>query len=430
MYSWRLHVLSIHCSAPLLGSVVGGYHSCRIKQYFLMDTPFPPLPDRSLKRGRTEVTPDFLAPHMDNFPRYHVIHSEDTEKPARGISPFLVAKCLEQTLGLGHKVTKMASGDLLLEIFSKAQHDKLSSIETFGETPVTITEHKSMNTVRGVVSDDDLIALTEAELLDGWKKQNVIDVKRIKIRRDDKEISTKHLILTFGSSRLPEHIETGYMKIRVRAYIPNPRRCFRCQKYGHGSLSCRGRPTCAKCAEHDHSADDCNNTPHCANCDGGHASYSRSCPAWKKEKEIIALKIKENISFKEARKRFSIVQYTTYSDVTRQGPVPQQILATAQTPHRGSAVLQPAPTAGAAVAALPSTKGQRPNSPAAQAAPPREVRSQLRPTSRISRRSSASQEAMDTTVATSTPLVSKDRRSSLERAAKEKQRVKAPEKGP
>lgn len=44
--------------------------------------------------------------------------------------------------------------------------------------------------------------LTEPELLEGWKEQNVFKVKRIKIRHDDKEVPTKHLILTFDRSSL------------------------------------------------------------------------------------------------------------------------------------------------------------------------------------------------------------------------------------
>lgn len=61
-----------------------------------------------------------------------------------------------------------------------------------------------MNTVRGVVSDDDLMNLTEAELLDGWKEQNVVNIQRINIRRYNTEKPTKHIIPTFESNELPE----------------------------------------------------------------------------------------------------------------------------------------------------------------------------------------------------------------------------------
>lgn len=101
-----------------------------------------------------------------------------------------------------------------------------------------------MNSARGVLSDTGLLDLSETELLEGWKDQNAINVKQIVIRRNNQEISTKHLILTFAASELPQSIETGYTKTPIRPYIPNPRRRFQCQRFGNGSQSCRARPTC------------------------------------------------------------------------------------------------------------------------------------------------------------------------------------------
>ncbi|CAN8025303.1 unnamed protein product, partial [Ixodes persulcatus] len=49
-------------------------------------------------------------------------------------------------------------------------------------------------------------------------------------------------------------------------YVPNPRRCFKCQRFGHGSQNCRGKATCAKWGKNDHSADSCSNEAHCVNC--------------------------------------------------------------------------------------------------------------------------------------------------------------------
>ncbi|KAH8009855.1 hypothetical protein HPB51_020203 [Rhipicephalus microplus] len=72
-----------------------------------------------------------------------------------------------------------------------------------------------MNTTRGVVSDDDLLGLTEAELLEGFSEQNVINVKRIRMRHDGKEVQTKHLILTFNSSVLFDSVEAGYIRLQL-----------------------------------------------------------------------------------------------------------------------------------------------------------------------------------------------------------------------
>lgn len=400
-----------------------------------MATSFPRLPDRPLiKRGRTDETVNFLTKPKEIFPCFHVIHSESPDKTVRTLSPFLVSKSLTDALGPGYKVTKLASGDLLLEVHDKTQYERLTNLVAFGDIRVSVTPHRSLNTTRGVVSEQDLLDLSEAELLEGWKEEHVINVQRIKIRRDDKEIPTKHLILTFHTSTLPEYVQTGYVKIRVRPYIPNPRRCFKCQRFGHGSQSCRGRSTCAKCASHDHAADDCKDTPHCANCDGEHAAYSRTCPSWKKEKQIITLKVKENISFKEARKRYSFVQGPTFSEVARQGAVPQRFSAAVRTTQSGPAVAPPAPKAASA-SAVPSL--ERKNQQAFGAAGSKTSRATAsadKPETPASghreRASSASAEAMDTTPSASASPTPKDRRSSQERAKRDKTLITGPGKGP
>ncbi|GBN34721.1 hypothetical protein AVEN_209368-1 [Araneus ventricosus] len=101
--------------------------------------------------------------------------------------------------------------------------------------------------------------------------------------------------------RLPEYIKAGYVRCSVRPYIPNPLRCFKCQRFGHSKTSCRGTLICARCAVADHENTDCIAVEKCVNCQGKHTSFSRSCPKWKVEKQIVATKFK-NISFPEARR--------------------------------------------------------------------------------------------------------------------------------
>ncbi|GBN69365.1 hypothetical protein AVEN_15741-1 [Araneus ventricosus] len=92
------------------------------------------------------------------------------------------------------------------------------------------------------------------------------------------------------------------MRLSVRTYIPNPLRCFKCQRFGHSKISCRGTLTCSRCAEVGHESTDCTRTEKCVNCKGEHTSFSRNCIAWRQEKEIISTKIKKQISYQEASK--------------------------------------------------------------------------------------------------------------------------------
>ncbi|GFW59330.1 putative RNA-directed DNA polymerase from transposon X-element [Trichonephila clavipes] len=98
------------------------------------------------------------------------------------------------------------------------------------------------------------------------KAQKVCDVRRITIRRDGQVLNTKHLILTFSTPDLPQTIKMAYIRCPVRPYIPNPLRCFQCQRYGHSKNVCWGQPTCPRCGESGHGNADCTKKEQCLNC--------------------------------------------------------------------------------------------------------------------------------------------------------------------
>ncbi|GBL87509.1 hypothetical protein AVEN_165130-1 [Araneus ventricosus] len=124
------------------------------------------------------------------------------------------------------------------------------------------------------------------------------------IKRDGKLIPTQHIILTFSTPELPKSIKAGYLSCPIKPYIPNPVRCFKCQKFGHSQQACRSNSEiCAKCSVAGHDSSDCiSDEIKCRNCEGDHPAFSKSCPRWILEKEIQATKIRKNISFVEARK--------------------------------------------------------------------------------------------------------------------------------
>ena len=53
------------------------------------------------------------------------------------------------------------------------------------------------------------------------------------------------------------------------------------------------------CGQEQHG--ECDRTPYCINCKGSHSASSNLCEWYKYEKEVLALKTKEGISFKEAK---------------------------------------------------------------------------------------------------------------------------------
>ena len=76
-------------------------------------------------------------------------------------------------------------------------------------------------------------------------------------------------VLTFNVPTLPTSIKAGYLNIPVEPFIPNPLhhsrepcipnpfRCFKCQRFGHGQNTCRGKLTWARCGQFDYGNKTC-----------------------------------------------------------------------------------------------------------------------------------------------------------------------------
>ncbi|GFS77404.1 uncharacterized protein TNCV_4566351 [Trichonephila clavipes] len=214
----------------------------------------------------------------------------------------------------------MRSGDLFLEVSSAKQATALINLQKLAHLDVTVAPHTNLNFSRGVISPADFLNVSTEEIKENMKAQKVCDVRCITIRRDGQVLNTKHLILTFSTPDLPQTVKMAYIRCPVRPYIPNPLRCFQCQRYGHSKNVCRGQPTCPRCGESGHDSVDCTKKEQCLNCKGDHPAYSRSCPTWITEKEITAVKIKEKISYPEARR--VVLSRTPVSDNSSDSSTP------------------------------------------------------------------------------------------------------------
>ena len=163
--------------------------------------------------------------------------------------------------------------------------------------------HRTKNSSRGVINCYELKDVADEDIADGLAEFGVTAARRILTRRGT--VPTNNVILTFDGTDLPTEVNVGYVKVRVRPYIPAPMRCFRCQRFGHTKTNCRGKVVCGRCGEQDHEADSCSaEVLHCANCGTDqtpHSAFDRRCPVYEKEKEIISIKHKRNVTFREAR---------------------------------------------------------------------------------------------------------------------------------
>ena len=94
-----------------------------------------------------------------------------------------------------------------------------------------------MNSKKGVIGSHDLIDTSEEEILANMSAQAITEVRKIRVQRDGRRINTGTIILTFGLPVLPTSVKIGFLRVNVDAYIPNPLRCFKCQRYGHHRMT-------------------------------------------------------------------------------------------------------------------------------------------------------------------------------------------------
>ncbi|XP_055924742.1 uncharacterized protein LOC129956818 [Argiope bruennichi] len=275
--------------------------------------------------GKSKRAPFSGQPIVSNaftkhFESFFVIKRTKDEENFHTVSAFLVQKAISSTVGEVVSIRKLHSGDLLVEVNSRKQAQQLLKLKALATIPLNVSAHRTLNSSKGVITCGELFNVSLEEITQKLSSQGVTHVRRITIRRAGKLLETKHLVLTFNSPKAPESIKAGYLKLHVKAFIPNPLRCFKCQRFGHSKANCCGNLTCARCAEAGHESTDCTLKEKCTNCKGEHTFFSRACPKWKLEKEIVTTKVKKDVSFQEAR-RLVLAQTPTegrsYASVTK-----------------------------------------------------------------------------------------------------------------
>ncbi len=208
---------------------------------------------------------------------------------------------------------RLRSGALLVECGKRQQATNLMATESFVNIPVTVSAHRTLNTSKGIVRDRDHLfaVMTEFDIVSEMKDQGVTYVKRFTTRRNNEILQTHTYLFSFSCPTAPKSIKAGYCNIKVDTYIPNPLRCFKCQRFGHGVNTCKLSVT--------HTTHDCDsNFKKCTNWQGIHSSFSKDCPIWKQQMEINKITFTRDISCAEAEKLVQTSDLSeTFASVSR-----------------------------------------------------------------------------------------------------------------
>ena len=185
----------------------------------------------------------------NNWPWFLVVESSSDDLPLNKLSPFAVQKGFQAVAGTLKSIKRLRDGSFLVECARKSQAMGLLKTTRFVDRPVRVSSHKALNSSRGVIRCRELSGMTEMEIKTELQEQGVVEVHRVSVKRDTEKVPTNTLFLTFNTLDLPKEITVGYLKVKVALFIPNPMRCFNCNKFGHTSQRCKVAAKCTGCGK-------------------------------------------------------------------------------------------------------------------------------------------------------------------------------------
>ena len=183
-----------------------------------------------------------------NWPRFPLVESGDDSLSVTKLSPFAFDKGFQVLISRRLRSIKQPrNGAFLVECDTKKQRDLLKSNKLV-DRPMKVSTHPTLNSLHGVIRCLELAGMTETDIQDELSEQGATLVKRIRRKEEGQEKDTNTLFLTFCNASLLKDIRIGYLRVKVDPFIPNPVRCFKCQKYGLGAQRCSSAAVCPKCA--------------------------------------------------------------------------------------------------------------------------------------------------------------------------------------
>ncbi|GBO18655.1 hypothetical protein AVEN_76833-1 [Araneus ventricosus] len=151
---------------------------------------------------------------VSKYVRFLVLSSSDKSGTLSTVSPFAIYKRITGIGGEPKAVRKLKSGDFLIETFASTKQNLFLLAKTLLDIPISVIPHKSLNSVRCVISETELLTASDTDILEGFASQRVIHAHRIHIKKGTESYPTQHIILTFNKTELPKSVIAGYLYCR------------------------------------------------------------------------------------------------------------------------------------------------------------------------------------------------------------------------
>ena len=233
--------------------------------------------------------------------------------------PIPFRKEFEDTFGKAAGVYP-TQGSLRVVCKTTTQRAALLSTTNFMQRPVRVTpphgrveEVKKRSEVKGVIRGVSG-EISDEEIREVLGAAGVIGARRIMRHEGDRSLPTGAIVLSFKGDQLPLKVEIGYLRYKVREYVPPVVRCYKCQGFSHKAANCKAGMRCVRCSGA-HDFKDCPGKDNikavevrCANCKGSHSAAFRECKGYLEVREALKIVTKERLSYKEALMKVRKVQ--------------------------------------------------------------------------------------------------------------------------
>ena len=127
-----------------------------------------------------EIDTSTIFRTQENFAKFLIIESTNKDKPITPLSPFVIEKQIEALIGT---VRKLRNQTLLVETTRKSQTENLLRTKTFFNLPVQVSEHKTLNSSKGIIRDRALKGESDDNIRENLQEQGVIAAKRFKVKK-------------------------------------------------------------------------------------------------------------------------------------------------------------------------------------------------------------------------------------------------------
>ena len=251
----------------------------------------PYIPKKKQKTARKTINfEELFGP--EKWTKYYEINS-----PVK--DDFLLYSALAKEVGADVLFRRQKDGPYIIEAANEEQSEKLERLVKIGDPSLPVKNNETLNVCHGTIVLPNSIETGDTEFSKSGEKikenlriqgHQIKDVcTYVKPARNNRKYPLRIAKITFEGRNLPEIIVVAGQRLFVKEYVPAPRQCNKCWKFGHGVKYCNADVyICPICSMRGHQKDNCTNKSNkiCINCQGSHPAYSKSFTHSKKEQLI------------------------------------------------------------------------------------------------------------------------------------------------